>query len=136
MTDTTKMIAELEELRAKATPGEWSEGGLRHLLGFGYRTDGTWSNAVQQNEHMPVEKDATLIIAMHNYLPELIAGYKAATARAKKAEAARDWLAGKLAAFFQEYPELCQGDDYKKPEYWKARAEFHTQEEAKREESR
>lgn len=188
MTDTTKMIAELEELLAKATPGPWHTKYGTSSIGMG--TVLANGDSICQGVD---NDDVEFIVAMYNYLPELLRYTKIAIepcldcdslqsdlqdaegfgsdlvgvllkhfpaaeadpdypgedlysanefdrvilsalreleARAEQMQKERDWLAGKLAIFCQEYPELCQDTDYGKPEYWNARAEFHAQQAA------
>lgn len=78
MTDTTKLITELEELMAKATPGPWRfdyahppDCYLREE-GQGWPIAGMWGKVLRPN----MEHDASFIVAMRNYLPELIAKIK------------------------------------------------------------
>lgn len=71
MTDIDKIIAELAELRAKATPEKWhtkfgiSSVGMGAVMAGGAPVCSNVDN-----------DDVELIVAMHNYLPELIAEIK------------------------------------------------------------
>lgn len=58
----------------KWTPGPWSVNGLKALLRYGRKCDGSWAEEIQDDEYLPDENCAHIIAAA----PDLYAALKSA----------------------------------------------------------
>lgn len=58
------------------TPGPWNKNGLRELLRFGRKHDGSWNEVGLDTENMPDDTDHHLIAASSDLLARLKAMYE------------------------------------------------------------